>query len=80
MSNFITNSSTKELKKRISEIIQVSRELKFLVGFFYFSGLKELINALMHNRNVELKVLVGLNADCFNNLLVEYAETGVYVV
>lgn len=74
MSNFITNSSTKELKKRISEIIQVSKELKFLVGFFYFSGLKELINALMHNSSVELKVLVGLNADHFNNLLVEYAE------
>ena len=80
MSNFITNSSTKELKKRISEIIQVSKELKFLVGFFYFSGLQELINALKQNSTVKLKVLVGLNANRFNNLLVEYAETGVYVV
>lgn len=75
MSNFITNSGTKDLKKRISEIIKVSKELKFLVGFFYFSGMKELIEALKNNPEAELKVLVGLDVDKHNNLLVEYAET-----
>lgn len=75
MSNFITNSPTKDLKKRISEIIRVSKELKFLVGFFYFSGIRELIDALRDNPAVELKVLVGLDVDRYNNLLFEYAET-----
>ena len=74
MSNFITNSPTKDLKKRISEIIKVSKELKFLVGFFYFSGIQELIDALKDNPSVELKVLVGLNVDRYNNRLFEYAD------
>ncbi len=75
MSNFISNSPTKDLKKRISEIISVSKELKFLVGFFYFSGIRELIEPLRANPDIELKVLVGLDVDRHNNLLFEYAET-----
>ncbi len=35
---FITNIKTKTLKRRIEQIIEHSQELKFLVGFFYFSG------------------------------------------
>lgn len=73
MSNFITNSHTKELKKRISELIRVSKELKFLVGFFYFSGIRELNDALAANPEVNLKVLVGLDVDRHNNSLVELA-------
>ncbi|HPO66114.1 MAG TPA: helicase-related protein [Bacteroidales bacterium] len=73
MSNFITNSPTKDLKKRINEIIRVSEELKFLVGFFYFSGLRELYEALKDNSDVVLKVLVGLDVDKLNKALVEYA-------
>jgi len=46
MSNFITNSNAKDLKKRLVELIQKSGELKFLVGFFYFSGIRELYNGL----------------------------------
>ncbi len=38
MSNFITNEETTDLKKRLIELISRSDELKFLVGFFYFSG------------------------------------------
>jgi hypothetical protein len=38
--NYITNSATKQLKQRILELLSKSRELKILVGFFYFSGLK----------------------------------------
>jgi len=72
--NFITNSGTKNLKDRITELISGSEELKFLVGFFYFSGLKELYESLKQNPNVVLKVLVGLNVDIYNGQLVEYAE------
>ena len=63
MSNFITNSSTKSLKKRLLELLSKSRELKFLVGFFYFSGLRELYEGLKDNPDVLMKVLVGLNVD-----------------
>ncbi len=75
MSNFITNSNTKNLKDRIGELINRSEELKFLVGFFYFSGLKELYNSLTKNSNVILKVLVGLNVDKLNYQLIEYADS-----
>jgi len=61
MDNFITNSPIKRLKDRIVELISKSKEIKFLVGFFYFSGLKELYEGLKNNRDVKLKILVGLN-------------------
>jgi ERCC4-related helicase len=74
MNNFITNSPTKQLKNRINELILKSEELKFLVGFFYFSGLKELYEGLKDNPNVLIKILVGLNVDRTNYGLIEYAE------
>ncbi|ODN30536.1 helicase-related protein [Fervidobacterium thailandense] len=63
MTNFITNTQTKQLKKRLAELISGSDELKFLVGFFYFSGLRELYEALKNNPHVVMKVLVGLQVD-----------------
>jgi superfamily II DNA or RNA helicase len=74
LKNFITNSKTENLKKRLSDLIINSEELKFLVGFFYFSGLKELYTSLTKNSNVILKVLVGLNVDKLNYQLIEYAD------
>ncbi|MGQ9816527.1 MAG: helicase-related protein [bacterium] len=72
--NFITNSDAEELKKRISELINKSEELKFLVGFFYFSGIRELYAELKKNPQVIIKVLVGLNVDKLNYQLIEYAD------
>jgi len=79
---FITNQPDKELKKRLTELIKVSRELKFLVGFFYFSGLKELYHALKERvkteenlQNFTFKILVGLEADKLQHQLIELAET-----
>ncbi len=74
MKNFITNSDVENLKNRLSDLIINSEELKFLVGFFYFSGLKELYTSLTKNPNVVLKVLVGLNVDKLNYQLIEYAD------
>lgn len=74
MTNFITNSGASNLKNRLSELILKSDELKFLVGFFYFSGLKELYESLKENSNVVLKILVGLNVDTFNYELIEYSD------
>ena len=49
MSNFITNTGNASLRTRLSVLIKESKELKFLVGFFYFSGISELIESLKAN-------------------------------
>jgi superfamily II DNA or RNA helicase len=73
MSNFITNSEEKNLKKRLTLLIKNSKELKFLVGFFYFSGIKELYEGMKKNPDVSLDILVGLNVDSTIYGLTEYA-------
>ena len=75
-SAFITNNENRILKERISELIGFSKELKFLVGFFYFSGIRELYEAIKSNPNLKLKVLVGLNVDKANYGLIEYGHIG----
>jgi len=74
MKNFITNAEDKELKSRLIELIKDSEEMKFLVGFFYFSGIKELYYGLKENTDVILKILVGMNIDNSNYRLLEYAD------
>lgn len=75
MSNlFITNSKTSELRKRLTELIGSSHELKFLVGFFYFSGITALYESLKNRDDLVVKVLVGLNVDKGINGLVEYSD------
>lgn len=74
MSNFITNSQTKLLRKRLTDLLSKGVELKFLVGFFYFSGLKELYEGLKNNPNINFKVLVGLNVDRTIYGLFEHSE------
>lgn len=72
MQNFISNESSRTLKKRLEELISASQELKFLVGFFYFSGIRELYESLKVSPEAFLKVLVGLEADQSLGTLVEY--------
>jgi superfamily II DNA or RNA helicase len=62
--NFITNNTgQKALKSRLNTLISISEELKFLVGFFYFSGWKEVYESLKTNENITLRLLVGLQVD-----------------
>jgi len=70
---FITNTKTKTLKKRIEQLITHSRELKFLVGFFYFSGWQQIYQTLNENEKLKLKVLVGLEVDSKLGKTIEYA-------
>lgn len=72
--NFITNNhGQKALKSRINTLISISEELKFLVGFFYFSGWREVYESLKANPTVQLKLLVGLQVDkLIHENLVEY--------
>ena len=72
--NFITNAQTSDLKGRLNQLIQHSDNLKFLVGFFYFSGISELYEGLVANPKVKLQVLVGLSVDRGNHGLIEYGS------
>ena len=74
MSNYITNNEAKDLKRRLIELITKSDELKILVGFFYFSGIRELYKGLKENPNQKIKVLVGLNVDATNYGMIELAD------
>jgi len=74
MNNFITNSDTENLKNRLLELMNKSKELKFLVGFFYFSGIRELYEGLKSNSDTVIKVLVGLNIDYSNFGLIEVSN------
>ncbi len=75
-STFINNTGSKVLKDRISKLIGYSKELKFLVGFFYFSGITELYEAIKNNPDVVTRVLVGLNVDKQGYGLIEYGAVG----
>jgi SNF2 family DNA or RNA helicase len=72
--NFITNDQQRSLKGRIHTLIKHSQELKFLVGFFYFSGWRELYEALKANDGLTLKILVGLDTDIHLGRVLEVAD------
>ena len=72
INNFITNTEkTISLKDRLEKLITASSELKFLVGFFYFSGWQEIYQKLQENDKVKLKILVGLQVDKYLSGIVE---------
>ena len=64
MSNYITNSDKNTtLQIRLEQLIQHAYQLKFLVGFFYFSGWQELYETLKKYPELDIQVLVGLEVD-----------------
>lgn len=59
--NFISNNSPqKTLGGRLNNIIKFSTELRWIVGFFYFSGWKEVYESLKKNPEINIRMLVGL--------------------
>jgi len=73
--NFITNAKQKSLRARIRALIRRSQELKFLVGFFYFSGWQELYDALQARNDLTIKILVGMDVDRYLGRVLEVADT-----
>jgi hypothetical protein len=71
MNNLLTNRNGALVRKRLSELIRLSGEMKILVGFFYFSGIKALYEALTANPKIRLRVLVGLETERILGRLVE---------
>ena len=75
--NFITNNKDqKTLKGRVRRLITGSEELKFLVGFFYFSGWKEVYESLKANPDIHVKLLIGLQVDQLLGRLSSVVEHG----
>lgn len=72
--NFITNAKERSLKNRLHTLIQNSQELKFLVGYFYFSGWTELYEVLKAREDLTIKILVGLDADLHLGHVIEMAD------
>ena len=58
MSKFITNQE-ELLSDVANDILPTTKTLKFLVGYFYFSGFKEIYENI---EDKDLKILVGLDA------------------
>ena len=75
LNNFITNNKQqKTLKGRLNTLISISDELKFLVGYFYFSGWSDIYLSLQKNPQQKLKLLVGLQVCNYLGNIIEYAE------
>ena len=71
--NFIANKSPqKTLSGRLNNIIKFSTELRWLVGFFYFSGWKEVYENLKKNETVKIRLLIGLEVGKHLNGIFEH--------
>ena len=66
-----TNSDKKKLGERLGELMNCSSRLDMLVGFFYFSGVGVMAEPLRTNKDMHLRVLVGMEAERYCGQLVE---------
>ena len=76
---FITNnkaSGSKKVGERLSELIGHSERLDMLVGFFFFSGIKVIYDALKERSAMTMRVLVGMEAEYAMGRLVEGFNQG----
>ena len=79
---FITNKKIENAEKsiklgeRISELIGHSANLDMLVGFFFFSGVKTIYDALKKRSWMKMRVLVGMEAENFMGRLIEDVNRG----
>ena len=78
----LTQKDGKALKTALRELCAGSDELRMLVGFFYFSGVKALYEALVANPQLKLRVLVGTDVECVMGRVVEcvFAYFSVFLV
>jgi tetratricopeptide (TPR) repeat protein len=76
LTTLITNDGNNNLKSRLQELIKISEEVKILVGYFHFSGIKELHEILkkLYDEGKlsqgHIKILVGLynNTDEYGDM------------
>lgn len=76
---FITNQNkdgATTLARRLTELVSHADQLDMLVGFFYFSGVKVLAEALRDRPQLKMRVLVGMDAEYAVGQLVEVVQRG----
>lgn len=71
MDMILTHKHGKQLKQQFMELCNKSSELKILVGFFYFSGIRALYDALTASPQIKLRILVGMEVETILNRVVE---------
>ena len=59
MDTLITHKMGRLLKEQLQELCSKSTEIKILISFFYFSGIKAFYHALQSNPDIRLRILVG---------------------
>ena len=67
----ITHKQGKRLREQLQELCSKSSELKILISFFYFSGIKALYNALTASPQLKMRVLVGTEIEMIMDRVVE---------
>lgn len=63
MDTLIPYNKSKVIKSELRELCVGSSEIKILVGFFYFSGIKAFYQALNENPEIKLRILVGTDIE-----------------
>ena len=51
------------MSSRLRELIPVTETLSILSGYFYFNGIPPLMEPIAANKNLKLRILVGLDVD-----------------
>ena len=67
----ITHKQGKLLREQLFELCGKCSELKILVGFFYFSGIKALYDALVASPQLKMRILVGADIELIMDRAVE---------
>ena len=60
---FITNGEKTKMGERLAQLAAHAERFDMLVGFFYFSGIRVVSDALADNEKVVWRVLVGMEAE-----------------
>ena len=60
---FITNGEKTKMGERLAQLAAHAERFDMLVGFFYFSGIRVVSDALAANEKVVWRVLVGMEAE-----------------
>ena len=60
---FITNADEKKLANRIKDLCESSDRFDMLVGYFHFSAIGSIADAMFADPNRKMRVLVGLEAE-----------------
>lgn len=79
MAFITTNADKAKLGPRLSELISVSKSMDMLVGFFYFSGVKVIEEQLLANKEIKLRILVGMEIEQLGRSLIECETSGLLV-